>query len=172
MTTGGFDYETARIQRIFTIGSQRGTVREIAKRYNVHPSYVSMARRVVSVWGDADKNEIKTLSLGRLYGGALLAQKIGRKRAYELMFEKDSETLRALARGDFFSRKKLPNVDDGIYAQVMEQYDRFDKAFQSLNPDQNLSFDRFLETVIGIVGEIDDGLLVGVMRDMWGDAYG
>lgn len=171
MSDSDFDYETARIERIFRIGNEQGTVREIAKKYNVHPSYVSMARRVVSVWGDVDRSEIKALGLGRLYGGALLAQRIGRKRAYGLMFEKDSETLRALARGVLFNRKKLPTVDEGIYDQLMSQYDRFDKAFQFLNPGQTLSFDRFLETLIAIVSEIHDELLVGVMRDMWGDAY-
>lgn len=165
-------YEDARIERIFSVGSDRGTVKEVSEKYHVHPSYVSMARRVVNVWGNVDKNDIKHLGLARLYYGAIIAQKVGREKGFDLMLSKDTETLRNISRGNFLIRKKLPSVDEGIYDQVMEQYDRFDKTFQHLNPDQYLSFDRFLETIIAIISEIDDELLAGVIRDMWGDVYG
>jgi len=167
----GSEYHDARAKMIYAAGTMAGRASEVANRLSVHPSFVSMARRVVSVWGDIRVNGLGRYGLNRLYNGARLAQKIGRQKALELMTVKDGATLAALVSGGLDARKKFPAVDVGVYEQVMSVYERFASAYTFLNPGQEMSFDRFLETVVDVVGGISDELIRGIIKELWGDAY-
>ena len=162
------DYVDARWRRAVAIAEANGSVKEIADRFGVHPAYVSKVRRAISTWGADD--ELKKLSIDRLYYGALLASKIGKAKARQLMLSKDSSTLAQLARGHFV-RKRLPSVDEGIYEKLIGEHSRFSKIYYDLN-GVHASFDRFIETILGVWSELDDDTVASIVQELWGDVYG
>jgi len=165
------EYARARAKLIAEVGSARGATVSVARRFNVNTTFVSQARRAVNVWGaDRIVNELYDLGLARLYAGAKLAQKIGRKKAEELMLSKDSATLSALA-SNRSERKKLPTLDSGVYEQITELWRRFDERYAFLNDGQTMSFDRFMETVVAVFNEFDDNGIDSIIRALWGDVY-
>jgi len=164
------NYRRARLELIKAVANDSRNPSEVADEYGVHPTFVHKARLAMSVWGDRlDDDELANLSLDRLYYGAKLAHEKGTKKALELMRTKDSQTLRALIKGDR-RRKNLPTVDEGLYEQYDEQYRRFAKIYYALTGEQ-LSHGRFIETLLGLVRELSDEAVGNILYGFWGDVY-
>jgi len=164
------NYADARLDLIFAVGLTEGATVDVAREYGVHPAFVSQARRVANVWGDVPRSALQGLSLRRLYLGARAAGLLGKDEAARLMRELSTSQLEALVRKHSPKKKLLPRVDDGIYDQLMELHSMFDRVFHDIH-GYNMSFDRFLETVIAVIGELPEDTIYGLIRALWGDEY-